>query len=386
MPEGKTPTLRFDAVATLAKAEVLENGWLRAPAAISRAGVFEYRSFDGTVRRELRPPEEVFSVESVKSFEQVPLTDEHPSAGRLDAANTRDALVIGSLGEGIKREGHFLRGRVMVTDAEAVAQILAGKKVQLSCGYVCDMDETPGEWRGQKYDAVQRNIRGNHVALVAAGRAGPDVRVKLDNAAISVVIRNDGDNYFVADKGINLSLKKIRLDGIEFEVEESTAQAVEKYVAANDASFKVVEKKADEATARADSLEAELTKVKKDLAEAPAKVKAELKARMDLEATAREFLGAEIKLDEMDERGVQLAVIEKITPGSGDLKEKSADYVNARFDFAVELARKADPMAGVGAALVRNDAEKANADTVEAAREKFQEAARNAHKNVSKQE
>lgn len=44
-------------------------------------------------------------------------------------------------------------------------------------GYFCDYELTPGTFNGIHYDAVQRNIRGNHIALVEEGRMGSDVRV-----------------------------------------------------------------------------------------------------------------------------------------------------------------------------------------------------------------
>ena len=58
----------------------------------------------------------------------------------------------------------------------SIGEIEAGKK-ELSMGYFCDYELTPGTFDGQHYDAVQRNIRGNHIALVEEGRMGADVRV-----------------------------------------------------------------------------------------------------------------------------------------------------------------------------------------------------------------
>ena len=48
-----------------------------------------------------------------------------------------------------------------------------GRSRELSCGYYCDLDETPGEYEGQRYDARQRNIRGNHLALVEVQPEAP---------------------------------------------------------------------------------------------------------------------------------------------------------------------------------------------------------------------
>lgn len=48
---------------------------------------------------------------------------------------------------------------------------------EISSAYRYDADMTPGEFEGQAYDGVMRNIRCNHVSLVKKGRAGPDVVV-----------------------------------------------------------------------------------------------------------------------------------------------------------------------------------------------------------------
>ena len=51
----------------------------------------------------------------------------------------------------------------------------------LSAAYFFDADMTPGEYEGERYDGVMRNLRANHVALVEEGRAGPDVVVGDSN-------------------------------------------------------------------------------------------------------------------------------------------------------------------------------------------------------------
>nr|WP_244186087.1 DUF2213 domain-containing protein [Xenorhabdus ishibashii] len=64
-----------------------------------------------------------------------------------------------------------------VTDQMAIDAIQNGSLKELSCGYFFEPDFTSGEFNGATYDFVMRNIRGNHVALVKEGRAGPDVYV-----------------------------------------------------------------------------------------------------------------------------------------------------------------------------------------------------------------
>ena len=58
-PTAESP-MRFDLAGLTGRAQRTPQGFLRAPAWVTRVGVFPYRRADGTVQRELRLPEEVF--------------------------------------------------------------------------------------------------------------------------------------------------------------------------------------------------------------------------------------------------------------------------------------------------------------------------------------
>ena len=72
--------------------------------------------------------------------------------------------------------GNMLIGNIKIYSEKMMKDIKNGKK-ELSMGYTCTYDLTPGDWDGQHYDVVQRDLKGNHVALVDKGRMGSDVRV-----------------------------------------------------------------------------------------------------------------------------------------------------------------------------------------------------------------
>lgn len=150
---------RYDA-ASLDKAVFTPAGFLRAPAVLTRVGVFEYRRADGSVRRELRLPEEVFRPDSLASIGLAPITDDHPAEGFVTPENAKD-LTVGHLGEDVRRDGDVVRATALIMDGEAIAKVKAGRR-QLSLGYICELDPTPGEWNGQRYDAIQRDIVVNH--------------------------------------------------------------------------------------------------------------------------------------------------------------------------------------------------------------------------------
>lgn len=169
---------RFDTTRLARRPEFTPNGWLKADATLTRCGVFKYRNADGSVRRELRHPDDVFNQDSLATLELVPVTDRHPPEELLDGDTTKSRQV-GQVGDSIRRDGGEVLGRILVTDSEMVRQVAAKQVFELSCGYECRMDAEAGTFDGEAYDVRQRDIRYNHVAIVKVGRAG-SARIHLD--------------------------------------------------------------------------------------------------------------------------------------------------------------------------------------------------------------
>ena len=118
-----------------------------------------------------RPEEEVFSPETIASFEGMPVTNDHPPDG-VDIGNIR-ALQKGhahNVRRGSGEEDDLLLADLIITDPHLIDLILAGKR-EISCGYTYELHEENGQY-------IQRKIRGNHVAVVDAGRAGKRVSIK----------------------------------------------------------------------------------------------------------------------------------------------------------------------------------------------------------------
>lgn len=326
---------RIDA-APIKRAEKTAVGFLRGEAFVTRTGVFTYRFADGSERRELRAPEEVFKADSLKSLALAPLTLDHPD-GAVTPENAK-ALTVGHLGEDVARADQFVKASYLVTDAKAISDVEAKRKTHLSCGYDCDLELVSGMFDGQRYDAIQRNIRYNHAAIVASGRAGPEVSIRLD-ALDAICV--DADDVEQADKqeGKTMTIK-IRLDGIDFEVTEQVAQAfkarldrAEAETAAKEAELKKLRADLDASNGRADALDADLKKVRAD--NAPEKIDAKIKARADLLSKASAVCGSDFKADGLSDDEIKRAVIVKVSP-EVKLDGKSADYVAARFDAALE--------------------------------------------------
>lgn len=112
--------------------------------------------------------------EGAATFNGLPLLRDHHVES---AENPQKEHRVGSLGTDAAFNAPYLDNSLIFTDADAIAAIESGEARELSAAYKYDPDFTPGEFRGEKYDFVMTNIRGNHVALVEEGRAGPDVLV-----------------------------------------------------------------------------------------------------------------------------------------------------------------------------------------------------------------
>lgn len=324
-----------------AKATKQPNGYLRADGFVTRTGVFKYKTLDGKTRLEYRPPEEVFRQATLDSFELVPLTNNHPPV-LLDANNTKQYQV-GTVGKMTKAD-KFAASPLLVTDAETIKAMESGK-TELSGGYYCDVEETSGVTPdGERYDCIQRNIEGNHVAIVDVGRAGPQCRARLDGA--DAVDESFEVQKPVLDGGNNprggSAMRKIRIDGITFEVSEAVAEAFEKAEAAHKAKQDALQAAADKEKGRADGAEAEAKKEKDraDKATDPKEIQKVVAARTELVTHAGKVLGSSVKLDDKSDDEVKKLVVLKIWPDA-KLDGASSDYLAGRFESAVSLAAKA---------------------------------------------
>lgn len=109
-----------------------------------------------------------------ETFNGLPLLmDHHPDS----ADNPQKEHRVGSLGTDAAFNAPYLDNSLILTDARAIELVESGLTRELSASYRYEPDFTPGEFQGQAYDFIMTNIRGNHVALVEEGRAGPDVLV-----------------------------------------------------------------------------------------------------------------------------------------------------------------------------------------------------------------
>lgn len=197
-------------------------GYLVDRPILTSTGIFEYHNPDGSIRRELRLPEDVFDPESLKSYKGRPIIITH-DAGLVTKDNVKANQIGTILTEGY-RNGDDVRAEIIIHDTDEMKE--AGLK-ELSLGYNLDLEETPGEWEGQHYDAIQRNIRINHLALVREARAGEQARLNIDSRDPENTLK--GGKVMSKKTNPKAPAKAHRTDGIL--TPEELAKAIEEYKA-----------------------------------------------------------------------------------------------------------------------------------------------------------
>lgn len=166
---------RLDSV-PLDKVEYTREGFLIDTPIVTSVGIFEYSNPGGSVRRELRLPDNVFNENSLATYEGKPIIITH-EAGRVSKDNVTEEIVGTILSKGYP-DGDDVRAKIIIHDIDEVKQ--SGMR-ELSLGYDLVLDETPGEWNGQPYDAIQTEIAINHLAIVREARAGEQARLNIDS-------------------------------------------------------------------------------------------------------------------------------------------------------------------------------------------------------------
>lgn len=157
------------------------------PVTIAREGVFPYE--DG---RAYKPGNEM---ERAAEISRIYFAWGHPP---LNVITKRDQIKgfiegihIAKDGAGVRVKGTLsaYKNRLTVDQAE---QLRSGIRRDLSTGFYYEEDRTPGEWGGQKYDYIQRELLFDHVASVDHGRcAYPACGIGVDAPPSRTLIGND---------------------------------------------------------------------------------------------------------------------------------------------------------------------------------------------------
>lgn len=320
--------------ATIAGTRRTNDGYLVADARVARTGIQEYLGFEvgkpelGSVKV-YRPESEVFAGDALRTYAFRPVTMGHPVEG-VTADNWRKEA-IGTTGAEIARDGEFVRVPLVLMDAGAIAEVEGGVR-EISMGYTCALDWTPGTTpEGHAYDAVQRRLRMNHLAIVEKGRAGHACRVgdggdpaavKTERTAM-VKLVVDGISYELSDQGAELVRK------LQGDVSSLTKRATDAETAAADAT-----KARDAAIGERDALKSQIP-----TADALDKAVADRAALID--TASRLCPGATFA--GMSADAIRAHVV-KAKLGDSAVSNRSTEYVGAAFDTLAGAVGKADPV------------------------------------------
>ena len=311
-------------------------GFLRVKAKLTKTGVFTYDQ-----HREYRPDTEVFRADSLASLKGAPVTDLHPSESGaeafLTAANAKTHMV--GLTESIERDGDYLKGSLIIFHEDIIKAIERGERKEISLGYQCQLDRTPGEINGESYDAVQTNIVVNHVALGPKGwgRAGPDCAIHTDsNTTITGPIMSE----------------TIRLDGVDVALNIANITNL----------FSEKQRQYQELAGRFDALSQELEKTQAAKAELedPKVVEAKVQSRLKLVEQCRSLLGPDFRPDGKTDDEFKLELIKHFSPDL-DLSSKDQSYLDGMFEAICGLkAQRNDSLANTQKAIHYDSQSQAN--------------------------
>lgn len=308
----------------------LGDGSVRFTARLTRVGVFDYGD-----HKELRTEDEVFAQEALDSFKGLVVTDGHQ--GWVTPDTWRD-LAKGHVGDDVRRDGDFVVASVIVKDAEMLRKIDAGDIREVSMGYAVELRQEAGVTpSGEKYDAVQTNIRGNHAALGPYdwARAGREARL-LDGLAYGPGMTTPVQHMDApTNDQIRADLDAARADADALRKERDDVRA----------DLAEAKKNVDKLEAERDAARSDADKAKKALEDQKASEDARIDARIALLDSARTVLGKDFDAKGKSDREVREAALVKLDPNA-KFDGKSDDYVAARFDLAVEGAKKDDAAVG----------------------------------------
>lgn len=144
---------------------------------VARTGIQKYTKRElglgdsNEVINVMRKSEDVFDDDSIASYNQSPITIYHPKQF-VDSGN-HDKLAVGDLPKAVADQDNGVIRADLIVKTKKGLQAINDGLTQLSMGYTANIVLQDGVTDdGTPYQAIQKNIRINHIALVPKGRAG----------------------------------------------------------------------------------------------------------------------------------------------------------------------------------------------------------------------
>lgn len=340
--------MRFLDSVTTGEPRITSDGYLVADVKAARTGIQLYTGaevgrHDLDVVRVYRPESEVFHKDSLASYAHKPAVNGHP-AEPVTANNWKD-VATGQLGGDVVRDGDHVRVPLVLMDANAIEDYNNGRR-DLSMGYTCKIDFERGVTdTGEEYDAVQRNIRINHISQEQQGRAGT---ARIGDSWGAAPINDNATKKGITPKTTKeglMTTKTVVLGDKAVQVLAEDAAEVERFKDAAAKAMAGTESKHAQVLAAKD---AELEKLQAQLDDAKSKILSD--ADIDVKAAARaELIATAKKIAPTAElAGLSDAAIRKTAVatrlGDAAIADKSDAYIDARFDILAEDTAPTDPV------------------------------------------
>lgn len=210
--------MNFLDVQAIGDIKTTREGFLTAVVRVARTGIQQYTGAemgrpDLATVNVYRPEAEVFNRDAINSFANVTLTIDHPTT-MVDSKNWRE-VGVGETTSEILRDGEFVRVPLMLRDAQAIDDVQSGRKREVSAGYTAEIEWTDGVTPdGLTYQAIQKNIRVNHISVVGQARGGSSLTI--------------GDT-------LTMPNKTIMFDGLPIETTDAGEAVINKLVGVRDA-------------------------------------------------------------------------------------------------------------------------------------------------------
>lgn len=330
-------------------------GFLKTQAIVTNTGIFNYITQDGTISRQLRTPEEVFNPDSLNSLKNIPITMGHPKE-LVNADNMKElqkkGTIIGFTGSNVRRNGHAASVDLTITDKKAIDSIESGDLRALSCGYLANTDfsEQGFAFGNNRFNAQQKDIHYNHVALVGRGRAGDLAQIRIDNDDLYKIADNIAiqyiENDIKEDKNMssenkntaandNIITTTLKIDGVDrvLDIDKDVAKHINTLVDEN----KALQTKLSDAEGKRDAFKDEVDKLKKESGENKldeAEIQKRVMERTELVKIADQ-LKVEYKSDTLN-KDLKVAIIKKKSE-KADITGKDDAYIDAYFDSVKDM-------------------------------------------------
>ncbi len=296
-------------------------GFLTVDAVLARSGVQKYLNAElgepGTgIVGVFRPPEEITTDKSIKTFTNLPVTDNHPNEmvtvdnikkygkGSISAVNV------------VQLDGETaLATQLTITDKDLIQAVKQGKK-ELSVGYTNVLVQNDGSYKGEDYKYIQTDIIANHIAVVDAGRCGGICKMMIDNTS-KTIKKGDGK-------------MKVKIKGEEYDVPDAVANEIKqlKGKSADEGSEK--EKENKEAMDKLHGINDSLIQENKTLKAAQVNINdGAINEKIELLTLANATEGVEVKVSDST-LDIKKAIVDGVGMSS---KDKSEAYLDAAIDM-----------------------------------------------------